>query len=39
FSLASVLKLPIAYICEGEKYGDIRTFDPRRFAREFAGLA
>ncbi|MDR2159202.1 MAG: signal recognition particle-docking protein FtsY [Treponema sp.] len=39
FSLASALKLPVAYICEGEKYGDIRPFEPRLFAREFAGLA
>jgi fused signal recognition particle receptor len=39
FSLASTLKLPVVYICEGEKYGDIRPFDPRLFAREFAGLA
>jgi fused signal recognition particle receptor len=39
FSLASTLKLPVVYICEGEKYGDIRLFEPRLFAREFAGLA
>jgi fused signal recognition particle receptor len=39
FSLAGELKLPVVYICEGEKYPDIRPFDPRRFAREFTGLA
>ncbi|MDR3174711.1 MAG: signal recognition particle-docking protein FtsY [Treponema sp.] len=38
FSLASALKLPVAYLCEGEKYPDIRIFDRRGFAREFTGL-
>jgi fused signal recognition particle receptor len=38
FSLASSLHLPVAYLCTGEKYGDIQTFDPRHFAREFAGI-
>jgi fused signal recognition particle receptor len=38
FSLASALKLPVAYLCEGEKYPDIRAFDRRGFAREFTGL-
>ena len=38
FSLASVLRLPVAYLCTGEKYGDIRAFDPHTFAREFAGV-
>jgi len=38
FSLASGLRLPMAYICTGEKYGDIQTFDPHTFAREFAGI-
>jgi len=38
FSLASVLKMPVSYLCTGEKYGDIRAFDPREFAREFAGI-
>jgi fused signal recognition particle receptor len=38
FSLAGELKLPVVYICEGEKYPDIRPFDPRRFSREFTGL-
>jgi fused signal recognition particle receptor len=38
FSLASGLRLPVAYLCTGEKYGDIQTFDPHTFAREFAGI-
>ena len=38
FSLASELRLPVAYLCTGEKYGDIQLFDPRRFAREFVGI-
>ena len=39
FSLAAGLHLPVAYICTGEKYGNIEIFDPRRFAGEFAGIA
>ncbi|MCL2043433.1 MAG: signal recognition particle-docking protein FtsY [Treponema sp.] len=39
FSLAGELRLPVAYLCTGEKYGDIRGFDPGVFAREFAGIA
>ncbi|MDR1239772.1 MAG: signal recognition particle-docking protein FtsY [Treponema sp.] len=38
FSLASELKLPVRYLCEGEQYGDIRAFDPHAYAAEFAGL-
>jgi len=38
FSLASGLRLPVAYLCTGEKYGDIQNFDPHNFAREFAGI-
>jgi fused signal recognition particle receptor len=38
FSLASELSLPIAYLCTGEKYGDIEVFNARRFAREFVGI-
>jgi fused signal recognition particle receptor len=38
FSLASGLRLPVAYLCTGEKYGDIQAFDPHNFAREFAGI-
>jgi fused signal recognition particle receptor len=38
FSLAAELKLPVAYICNGEKYQNIAAFDPKIFAREFTGL-
>jgi len=38
FSLASELNLPVAFVCTGEKYGDIEFFDPHKFAREFAGI-
>ena len=38
FSLASVLRLPTGYLCTGEKYGDMKKFDPHEFAREFAGI-
>jgi fused signal recognition particle receptor len=39
FSLAGGLALPVAYLCTGEKYGDISLFDPRQYAAGFAGLA
>lgn len=39
FSLAEELKLPVIFICTGEKYPDIHPFDPRRYALEFVGLA
>ena len=38
FSLASVLRLPVAFLCNGEGYGDIGPFDPGGFAREFVGV-
>jgi len=38
FSLASVLHMPVVYLCTGEKYGDIKAFDPHDFVREFAGI-
>jgi fused signal recognition particle receptor len=38
FSLAGTLSLPVVYICDGEKYENIRPFDPLSFAREFTGL-
>ena len=37
FSLASELKLPTVFLCDGEKYENIRLFDKAAFAREFAG--
>lgn len=39
FSLAEELKLPVIFICTGEKYPDIHPFDPHRYALEFVGLA
>jgi fused signal recognition particle receptor len=39
FSLASELRLPVIFLCTGEKYGDIKTFDPHVYAGEFVGLA
>jgi fused signal recognition particle receptor len=39
FSLAAALRLPVRYLCTGEKYGDIKTFVPHEFVKEFAGLA
>jgi fused signal recognition particle receptor len=39
FSLAEDLKLPVIFICDGEKYGDIKPFDPQTYSQEFAGLA
>jgi fused signal recognition particle receptor len=38
FSLAGDLKLPVIYICTGEKYTDISPFNPHVFARGFAGI-
>jgi len=39
FSLAGNLKLPVVFICTGEKYGDIAPFNPRLYVEEFTGLA
>ncbi|MDR1637458.1 MAG: signal recognition particle-docking protein FtsY [Treponema sp.] len=38
FSLMDELGLPVIYLCEGEKYENIRPFDPSGFVREFTGL-
>jgi fused signal recognition particle receptor len=38
FSLVSELKLPVVFVCTGEKYGDIQKFDPKKFVREFVGI-
>ena len=38
FSLAEDLKLPVLFLCTGEKYTDIVPFNPRLYAEEFAGL-
>ena len=37
FSLASQLKLPTVFLCDGEKYENVRLFDKAAFAKEFAG--
>jgi fused signal recognition particle receptor len=38
FSLAKTLGLPVIYLTNGEKYGDIRTFDAESWVKEFTGL-
>ena len=32
------LKLPVAFICTGEHYEDIETFDAEKYIDEFLGL-
>jgi fused signal recognition particle receptor len=39
FSLAEELRLGVAFTCNGEKYGDIQTFNAHEYAQNFAGLA
>ena len=38
FSLASELRLPVAYVCTGEKYADMEIFNPQKFTKEFTGI-
>ena len=38
FSLAEDFRLPVIYLCTGEKYGDIIPFNPRRYVKEFLGF-
>jgi fused signal recognition particle receptor len=38
FSLTPELRIPVVYLCDGEKYGDIKVFDPHAYALEFSGL-
>jgi fused signal recognition particle receptor len=38
FSLSETLKLPVLYVCDGEKYEDIKPFNPHNYTREFLGL-
>ena len=38
FSLASGLRLPVVYVCTGEKYTDIEIFNPEKFTKEFTGI-
>ncbi|MDR2658926.1 MAG: signal recognition particle-docking protein FtsY [Spirochaetaceae bacterium] len=37
FPLAAKLKLPVLYICDGEKYENIRAFNADEYVREFLG--
>lgn len=37
-SVGRELGLPVAYICTGEKYDDIQTFNPEEYMNEFLGL-
>ena len=39
FSLAEDFRLPVLFLCTGEKYGDIIPFNPRLYAEEFIGLS
>ncbi|MDR2193244.1 MAG: signal recognition particle-docking protein FtsY [Treponema sp.] len=39
FSLAATMKLPVLFVCNGEKYEDIAPFNPKQYAEEFAGVA
>jgi fused signal recognition particle receptor len=38
YSLAAELHLPVIFVCNGEKYGDLQFFDPREYTRSFVGL-
>lgn len=37
-SIGRELKIPVAFICTGEKYEDISTFDPEEYINDFLGL-
>ncbi|GMO53543.1 MAG: signal recognition particle-docking protein FtsY [Termitinemataceae bacterium] len=39
FSLAADLKLPIGYVCTGEKYEDIAPFNASSYVRKFLGYS
>ncbi|MCL2204998.1 MAG: signal recognition particle-docking protein FtsY, partial [Treponema sp.] len=39
FSLAQDLRLPVVFLCNGEKYSDITPFDPKSYAKEFSNVA
>jgi fused signal recognition particle receptor len=38
FSLAADLKLPVLFVCNGEKYENIALFDAKKYAEEFVGI-
>jgi fused signal recognition particle receptor len=35
FSLVPALKIPVVFVCDGEKYENIRAFSPERYVRDF----
>jgi fused signal recognition particle receptor len=37
FQLAAKLRLPVLYVCDGEKYENIRPFNADEYVREFLG--
>jgi fused signal recognition particle receptor len=37
FSLAAKLRLPTLFVCDGEKYENLRTFNAEEYVREFLG--
>jgi fused signal recognition particle receptor len=37
FMLGAKLRLPVLYVCDGEKYENIRHFDADEYVREFLG--
>jgi fused signal recognition particle receptor len=38
YSLASELHLPVVFICDGEKYENLKPFEAHTYTREFTGL-
>ncbi|MDR3284724.1 MAG: signal recognition particle-docking protein FtsY [Treponema sp.] len=38
FSIGRELGIPVAWVCFGEQYGDIRAFDPWQYTGEFLGI-
>ena len=37
YSIYNELKIPVAFVCTGEKYPDIRLFDPVEYTKTFLG--
>ncbi len=37
-SIGRELGIPVAFVCTGEKYSDIQTFDPESYINDFLGL-
>lgn len=38
FTIGKELSLPVAFVCTGERYEDIQSFDPEKYTNEFLGL-